>query len=260
MNLAASKERTGFFLYHTLWQAVDLLYPPHCAGCEKLGERWCSACQQQVEKLREEEICSRCGDVLKTGGICYTCIKHPPAFTALRSWGIFGGPLRKALHGLKYKQDIGLGESLSVHLADLLNHLSWPIDLVTAVPLGRQRYKERGYNQAAMLAWPTAARSNIPYASRVLERTRETHSQVGLTAQERLQNVHGAFRASPELVRGKNILIIDDVSTTGATLDAAAHAVCAAGASAAYALTLARAAVSTHTPDDEVTRGKDASL
>lgn len=158
-----------------------------------------------------------------------------------RSWGIFTGPLRKAIHRMKYKRDISLGDRLSEVLFELVDQLGWRFDLVTAVPLNPARAKERGYNQSALLAIPVALAYNIPYKSNAIRRVKNTRSQVGLTRNERKENVHGAFEANANLVKGRSLLIIDDVCTTGATLEACAQALKTAGARQVYGLTLARA-------------------
>jgi ComF family protein len=123
----------------------------------------------------------------------------------------------------------------------LLGDMCWPVDLVTAVPIGTARKKERGYNQAALLALPLALGSGIPYSSKGLIKIRETRSQVGLNVQQRNENVFGVFRANSRLVNGKYVLVVDDVTTSGATMQACARALLEAGACGVYGLTLARA-------------------
>jgi len=158
---------------------------------------------------------------------------------------VFGGPIRNALHALKYRQNIGLGIALSQNIAALLQQLNWPVNLVVPVPLGTKRQRERGYNQADLLAKPLAFRLQLPYHSQVLVRARETRSQVELSLAERHRNMENAFQADARHVRGKNILIIDDVATSGATLDACADALLKAGAKSAFGLTVARAVLTT---------------
>ncbi len=113
--------------------------------------------------------------------------------------------------------------------------------MVVPVPLGVARKKERGYNQASLLAYPLALRFNLAYRPKALWRVRETKSQVSLNRQERQKNVSEAFKAGAKLVNEKTILVIDDVTTSGATLDACAVALLKAGAKKVYGLTLARA-------------------
>ncbi len=108
------------------------------------------------------------------------------------------------------------------------------------VPLSEERYHERGYNQASLLAKPLAARLSLTFNPYALKRIRHTASQVGLSAHERHQNVIGAFEAETDLVRGKSLLIVDDVMTTGATMKACAQALKKAGAKSAYGVVLAR--------------------
>lgn len=234
----AGQVRPAYLVYHIFWQALDWIFPPSCAGCGRMGVRWCEDCQAQITRL-VEPVCPACGEPAQ--GLCLKCLANPPTYSALRSFGYFQGPLREAVHRLKYKSDIGLGEPLSNHLIELYNEFKWEIDIIAPVPLSNRRQRERGYNQSGLLGRPLAYAINRSYQPGVLMRTRETRSQVGLSAAERRQNVGGAFTARANQVRGKSILLIDDVTTTGATMSACAQALCQAGASAVYGLTLARA-------------------
>lgn len=230
------------FFYNGFWAALDWLYPPFCAGCGSLGSLWCQDCQTASQPIPLHSICNRCGQLLtKASPACATCRENPPHYTAMRSWATFTGPLRKAIHSLKYQQNMGLGTQLAAPMSALLNELQWPVDLITAVPLSRQRIAERGYNQSYLLARPIAFAHHTPFSPQAVKRTRNTPSQVGLNASERKNNVAGAFRANPELVKDKSVLLIDDVATTGATLTASTQALLNAGAAKVYALTLARA-------------------
>ncbi|MFC1879810.1 ComF family protein [Chloroflexota bacterium] len=127
------------------------------------------------------------------------------------------------------------------YLIGFLRVLAWPIDLIAPVPMGKARKAERGYNQAAFLALPLALGCRIPYQPKALIRSRQTRSQVGLTTEQRRVNVAGAFKANPDIVRDKTVLVVDDVATSGATMDACALALKDAGAAVVYGLALARA-------------------
>lgn len=234
------RNRPVFHLYHLFWSAVDWLYPPYCAGCEKPGSRWCGDCDSQVQTLATN-LCPICGIPQKGTEVCASCRRNPPAFRALRSWAVYSGPVRKAVHRLKYRGDLGLAEPLAERMRAVLLAQKWEVQLITNVPLGYQRKQERGYNQARELAWPIATALRLPYASQALNRVRETRTQVGLSAEERMANVDGAFSADPAKVNGKSILLVDDVATTGSTLNACARALRNAGAKEVYALSLARA-------------------
>lgn len=149
--------------------------------------------------------------------------------------------MRPALHQLKYRRNLGLAEALAADVARFLDSLGWQAEAIVPVPLSQQRLRERGYNQAGLIAQSLARLIGWRYLPKGLKRIRHTRSQVGLTAAERRENVRAAFDASPDLVRGKILLLFDDVATTGATLHSAAEALLAGGATRVYALTVARA-------------------
>jgi len=174
-------------------------------------------------------------------GLCDRCHSDQPAFKSLRSWAVFENPVRGALHRLKYRRDIGLGEALANQVSSFVIGLGWPLEVVLPIPLGKKRLKDRGYNQVAMVARPLSLKLGLKYYPASLTRARETRSQVGLSAVERRENVHEAFLADGNKVNGRNILLMDDVSTTGATLSSAAEALYASGAHEVFALTIARA-------------------
>ncbi len=173
--------------------------------------------------------------------ICSDCGAARPRFRVLRSWSVFEGPVRSVLHRLKYRRDIGLAEALTPQLAEFLETLHWPVEVVVPVPLGRQRLAERGYNQAGLIARPLAMAMRIDYSADVLVRSRETPSQVGLTRVQRQQNVLDAFRAASRRVRDRSVLLMDDVATTGSTLSSCAEALYTAGARDVFAFTVSRA-------------------
>lgn len=227
--------------YRLFWCGLDSLFPPVCGGCGTGGQRWCKNCQDSVHPI-SGALCETCGVPLETPGRCLNCQQAPsPPYQALRSWLVFEGCIRHALHRIKYHRDLGLGDALAVPLSGFVANLGWPIEFIVPVPLGEKRRQERGYNQVGLLAWPLAMRLGWRYEPRALARTRETASQVGLSASARKENVLDAFRADPRLVCGHTVLVMDDVATTGATLGASAQALREAGASQVYALTIARA-------------------
>ncbi len=235
-------------LYSLVWSGLDWIYPPLCGGCGSRGSRWCSRCSSETQII-SSPLCPVCGRPQEIEEICSRCLDSPPNYTALRSWAVFGGRIRNAIHRLKYKRDIALGEVLALSLVECLYELSWSVDIICPVPLGLARFVERGYNQAALLSKPVALRMGLSYRPKGLMRIRETKSQVGLSLASRRSNVAGAFRARGDLSAGKSILVIDDVTTSGATLDACAAALLEAGASRVYGLTLARSV--SENPDPE---------
>lgn len=204
-----------------------------------MGARWCGDCQKNVQVL-DGVVCDVCGLPQKKAGTCDVCLEVRPHFRSLRAWAAFEKPVQSALHRLKYKRDISLGDALASEMIPFVRRLGWQIDVVVPVPLGKQRMRERGYNQVAMVAKPLALALGYQYAPNGLVRYKETRSQVGLSREERRANVHEVFQVGMEAV-GKVILIMDDVSTTGSTLSSGAAAFHAAGARDVFALTVARA-------------------
>jgi len=229
----------NYILYKSIWSGLDLIFPPVCGGCGRPGARWCDACRERVAVI-QTPFCEACGIPLQNAGICPVCRAQPPRFSALRSWAVFDKPVQEALHRLKYRRDIGLGDALAREMVEFVRGLNWQIDTVVPIPLGRKRLKERGYNQVGLIARPLAMALNLEYAPGALVRKRETRSQVGLSRDARRENIRDAFIAGPQ-VKGKTILMMDDVATTGSTLSAGAEAFLLSGAKSIYALTVARA-------------------
>jgi competence protein ComFC len=233
-------DRTALILNHGLWQAVDLLFPPVCIQCEKEGERWCHECQASVERVGLR-ICRKCGKRLQRGSLCKECTRHPPRYTALRSYGLYRDPLRKAILRAKYHRDLALGEILAGFLYQLIMELNWDLDLVLPVSISPAKLGERGYNQVDLFARPLAWHLGLTYPAGTLTRMHEDSSQVRLTAADRRVNVAHAFRVErPGLIRGKLVLLVDDVATTGSTAEVCSAALLDAGADQVYVATLAR--------------------
>jgi ComF family protein len=249
-----------------LWRDIpDLLFPRQCEGCGgDLGGSgnalFCWDCLASLPYLRPP-FCARCGDFVAGDVpgdfVCASCARHPPAFDLARSAFRFDGAVAQAVKRLKYRDGIWIAPGLGAFLAEtwraLPQTLRPAVDWVTPVPLASARARERGYNQAGLLAKALARRLRLP-CREVLRRTRDTGTQTKLTAQERRKNVRGAFavkaayRGAPGSwrarwfppVEGARILLVDDVITTGATVDECARALKAAGAAAVYALSAAR--------------------
>jgi len=229
----------NYRLQQLLWAGLDWLYPPVCGGCDKAGFRWCPDCQKQAHPV-PGPLCEVCGLPQPSPGVCAACQASPPPFRALRSWAVFEGPLRSAIHSLKYRRNLALGEALARPLAEFARSFDWPVEAVVPVPLGIKRLRERGYNQVELIAMPMAAYNHWRFAPQAVKRVRDTVSQVGLSMIERQENMRGAFRADPKQVSGRSVLVVDDVATTGATLSACSEAILSAGARQVFALTLAK--------------------
>lgn len=225
------------------WLAVlaDLLFPPRCGGCGAVGEWLCAACMGQIEPPYPEGwTCGGCGSA--AWGACRRC--NDPALAGFLVVGAFEGPLRAAIHRLKYNRQRALAPALARLLALGLAHTPAPwgaaLPPLLPVPLHPRRTRERGFSQTVLLAQALAAQAGYPLLDG-LARIRATPPQVGLSAAQRRVNVAGAFAwpGSAPPPRGP-LLLVDDVYTSGATMAAAAQAVRAAGAGPVYGLALAR--------------------
>lgn len=238
------------FLSKILGIVKDCFFPRICPGCQKRSDREgrfiCWGCFSSIP-LFSESICDRCGRFItgqvKHRFICSACQAHLPAYDRARAAARFGGLLREVLHRFKYQKGVYYCEDL----VDLLEgtvraHFDADaVDVVMPVPLYSLRLRSRSYNQAGLLAESLAARLGRRFDDVSLCRNRSTGTQTKLHREERRENMKGAFTVlRPEWVRNRTILIVDDVMTTGSTLDSCAHALKKAGASRVWCVAVAR--------------------
>jgi len=235
--------------------ALDLVFPALCPVCEATlgaGRRdpLCGSCWSAITRLGAP-TCSVCGAAPpalapvdapspRVAETCATCATSPPTYDYARTAAVYGGELRDALHAFKFAGRRALAGPLGDLAAEqCAASLPDGIDALIPVPLARERERERGFNQAALLARRIGRWLEVPTRPGWLARTRSTRPQSDLSAAERRANVRGAFRAS-EHVAGRHLLLVDDILTTGATLDACARALRLAGARRVGVLTVAR--------------------
>lgn len=216
---------------------LDLLFPPRCVACQHVGEWFCPACQSQIERI-PPPWCQRCGRPLEEGE-CRYCRRFDLDIDGLRAMAFFEGVLRDAIHAFKYKKRPQLAACFGALLNDYLAAQPLPADVIIPVPLHSERERTRGYNQAFLIARELALYQKLPMWYNVIKRTRATSPQVELDAAARRENVHDAFAATDE-VAGRRVLLIDDVCTTGATMDACSRALKQRGAKSVWGLALAR--------------------
>ncbi len=232
---------------------IDVLFPAACATCgSPVGAsripHFCTSCWSDFSLL-PGALCPRCGRPFGSPAAlthspehaCRFCREEPPVFDQALAVGQFEGSLRDAIHLYKYRPSRALGRHLGAWMAANVR-LGRGIDLLMPVPLHSRRLRERGFNQALLLGHEVAQAHGIPLSIDSLARIRPTRPQVELSGAERVRNVAGAFAIRPSCaVDGRSVLLVDDVFTTGATLNECARVLKERGAGRVLALTLARA-------------------
>ena len=220
--------------------ALDLLFPQWCVGCGKEGDFICSSCRRWLPRIMPP-LCPRCGKPQPSGILCPGCVSWRAEIDGIRSPFRFDGVMRQAIHQLKYRNLRALAAPLASLLQDYLVTNPMPGEVLVPVPLHHKRLRERGYNQSCLLAQELGKLINLPVVNDCLVREKHAPPQTrALTVDERRSNVADAFACRDRRLQDKRVLLIDDVSTSGATLDAGAAALKAAGASSVWGLVLAR--------------------
>jgi ComF family protein len=233
--------------------ALEFLLPACCPVCERLldpgeAEIVCGRCWARVAPLPHPQ-CGRCGHPVRADAECGWCVNLPAYVRATRSvcW-THQGTGGAIVHAIKYAHWHAVARGMATRMA----RLGWPADVaaertaIVPVPLAPSRLRERGFNQSERIAAHLAERWRIPVWNDVLARERATQTQTRLTPGERLANVSNAFRATdgarvPARLRNAHLVLVDDVVTTGATLNACAAALVAGGARIVSYVTFGRA-------------------
>ena len=228
---------------------IGIVYPPTCIACQAANgeaQALCPACWRGIGFI-ERPYCERLGTPfpvdLGNGLLSPAAIADPPVFARARAVCRFDGTARELVHRLKYGDRVELSLTLGRMMAQAGRELTADADLVLPVPLHRTRLWRRRFNQAAALARIVCRETGLPLETTALTRIRRTRQQVGLTRAQRAENLQGAFHVSATMrscIEGRRVLLVDDVLTTGATVNAAARALLRAGASAVDVLTFAR--------------------
>ncbi|MHB8085329.1 MAG: ComF family protein [Dehalococcoidia bacterium] len=222
-------------------EVIDLFFPRECIGCGKIGGFICYNCAKKLPKIYPP-LCQRCGRPESSGRYCKECWgKLNNRIDAVRSVFVFEGTIRAAIHELKYRNlraiSVNLGEYMATYYRD--NGLKG--DYLLPVPLHEKRIRERGYNQSELLAQEIAKHVKVPVNGQLLVRTRNNMPQTRTgSAEERRTNMENVFSCQSPEVAGKDIIVIDDVCTSGSTLEACANVLKAAGAKTVIGFTLAR--------------------
>ncbi len=237
-----------FNALQTFGQAlVDLVLPPRCPACRVIVDgdgRFCPDCWPQLQFITAP-CCARCGLPFDhdrgAGAECGSCIAEPPRFAAARAALVYGGPARAAILALKHGDKPWLANIMAGHMARAGAALITPETLLVPVPLHRWRLWRRGYNQAALLAQALAARTGTELAIDAIDRVKPSPPSIGMGRAARAKNVRGVFKLRDRgRIRGRAIVLVDDVLTTGATADACARVLRRGGAASVVVLTFAR--------------------
>jgi len=219
--------------------ALDMLYPPRCVLCGRSEAFLCASCRDGLPRA-DGLRCERCWLPLRGRSECATCLKTPLAMSALRSVFRYEEGVQRLVRELKFGGHSCLAEPLAIELEAALREWAPPADAIVPVPLTASHLRRRGFNQTALLARRLGRATGVPVVE-ALARRGKAVAQFGSTKEERWRNVQGVFEVRPGVVvAGQRLLVIDDVATTGATLDACARALLAAGAVKVRALTVAR--------------------
>ena len=218
---------------------AEALFPSKCIGCQRRGTCLCAACREELPYL-PSGVCRRCASLRGPRGVCRGCRRLSPALSGVRAAFAYDGAARAAVLTLKFKSGRYLAPLMGEFLRAELRRRPLQADVVVPVPLATARLRQRGFNQAQLLAAEVAAVVRGTVVANALARE-ERQAQQTLRAADRLVNLEGAFScAATNEVQGRRILLIDDVVTTGATFSACADALARAGAKRISAIAFAR--------------------
>ncbi|MFW6415469.1 MAG: ComF family protein, partial [Thermodesulfobacteriota bacterium] len=216
-----------------VWRTKDLKY-----DC-------CPECRTELKPL-QDGFCPGCGTVYTAPGesvyLCLDCRQNPAPWSRLGFFNIYSGMLKNLIIDFKFNSNLGLSRLLQrlMHMAYKLHHWESPPDVLVPVPLHPRRLRQRGFNQSREMAERIAAKEGVGMLPSALNRVKHTKSQVGLSREQREKNLTEAIEINSKYLSGKNVLLVDDIYTTGATTSACAHVLNLAGAKRVDVLVLAR--------------------
>lgn len=230
---------------------LDLLFPPLCHVCRRFipeagALHICPSCLEDIQVLGSP-LCQVCGIPFTGAGAdhpCGACLKARPSFDSARAALLYEGHCRELVHAFKYRNKTHLRRPLALLSAAVLREFvaSRGPDVIVPVPLHVRRLRSRGFNQALLLGELLAREWGLPLARRALARVRWTEPQIGLPADQRRENVKGAFAVSGRpVLAGKKVLLVDDVLTTGSTAEECSRVLKRSGAAEVTVITVARA-------------------
>ncbi|MBC7319053.1 ComF family protein [bacterium] len=217
----------------------ELLFPSRCLVCRRISKDViCNECLSKVSLIKSP-ICEICGSPIENDGICYKCKVSPPYFSKARSYALYEGVMRTAIIRFKFEKRKSLGLFLGEMLGKFASRLAWNVDFIVPIPLSKERLKSRGFNQSEILALEVSKILRVPISLSLI-RIKETKPSINLNVEERLNNINRAFLLSDNSLKGKRVLLVDDVYTTGATINEAGKTLLERDIKEVRAITLAR--------------------
>lgn len=202
---------------------LELIYPTYCGGCGGQGEVLCKSCTDAFLPIDESSTCPLCGRWTGTPIVCGACITHPPHFQRGCFGFSFEGPLREGLHAFKFQGRKDVGRALVRTLSQRIFALADAFDVIVPLPVTAKRLNKRGFNQSFIISEEISGAAGKPVDYSTLVKTRETQDQYMLSKKERRKNVARAFalKGLGRELKGKRVLLVDDLFTTGNTVSEA---------------------------------------
>lgn len=234
-------------LLNTLKNSIlELIFPSQCFGCKKEGAFLCGECKKDLRQIPPS--CFVCGKLkpgfkkIVAGRTCESCRKKSKIYAYLSPFS-YAGIFSDLVHGLKYRRITSLDATLAELLAEYLSKFAVEFpknSVIIPIPMHKSRLRVRGFNQSELIARRLGGLINLGVENRILQKSKKTAPQVGLSGEKRRNNIVGSFSiANLALIKGKNIVLVDDVKTTGATLEEAARVLKNSGAGKIWAVTVA---------------------
>lgn len=218
---------------------MQLLFPARCLGCRRTGEYVCAPCLADLEPPAEN-ACSTCQTAIKAGSVCAMCEYGDFIYDTINAVFQMNGTARNLVHALKYEDLRALAPKMGEIMAEYIATRDLQTDVLMPLPIHPKRMRQRGYNQSALLGKVVADHLQIAFDDTTLVRIKHTPPQVALKVlEERINSMRGAFRCDTDL-DGKNVLLLDDVVTSGSTINEATVALKNAGAGSVDVLAFAR--------------------
>jgi ComF family protein len=220
---------------------LEIIFPTHCGGCGSQGDILCHACRRSFLPVDIASACPKCGRWIGKAIVCGRCTGEKRGVEQAYFGFHFRGPLREAVHSFKFQGRKDVGRALVALLREEVKPITLAVDIILPLPLTEKRLAERGFNQSYIIAEELSLITGKPVNHRVLVKARETEDQITLSRVDRKKNMKGAFAVrGGEAVKGKTVLLVDDLYTTGSTVGEACRTLLRSGVDKVFLFALAR--------------------